>query len=401
MRLGIIRRSGSNHAGLPFLRGKGAAVLALALLLAISFCILPGQAARASTIIEDGIITISDDFVGDQPGGQADESRYAAVESAVGIGPTAEASWPVTIVVTAGGDTTLGCTERQSAMKEGFTNVVAEKGYSWPLSALADILSADDLTLVNFEGTLTESKEAQQKTYNFKGPAEYVNILTAGSVEAVNLANNHFHDYGNKGKEDTKAALDGAGIVYCGAGFTGVYEVKGVKIGLIGNTFPYAKGKRDIRKDVTALRKSGCQIVIASFHWGSEYEAAFSSEQRAIGRAAIDAGADVVIGHHPHIVQGIELYKGRYILYSLGNLMFGGNTDPDDRDSYLARLTFTVTEEGSEPPAFEMIPIRLTEQAKGTDYRPVPAYGAEAERIRDRVLKRSREVDSIGIAADY
>ena len=243
---------------------------------------------------------------------------------------------------------------------------------------------------MNFEGTLTESNDKAEKKFNFKGPAEYTQMLTLGSVEAVNLANNHYGDYGSEGKEDTRAALDEAGIVYCASGLNAVYEAKGVKIGLIGNTFPYQNSRRDISEDVRELREAGCQIVLASFHWGSEYEKDFSGDQRKIGRAAINSGANAVIGHHPHIVQGIEAYEGSYILYSLGNLVFGGNTDPSDRDTYLAQLTFTVHEDGRvEGPALKIIPARLTALSDGTDYRPVLSQGEQAQRIIDRILSRS------------
>ena len=138
-----------------------------------------------------------------------------------------------------------------------------------------------------------------------------------------------------------------------------------------------------------ALREAGCQIVIASFHWGSEYRDDFTGEQRTIGRAAIKAGADIVVGTHPHIVQGIEAYQDSYILYSLGNLVFGGNVDPDDRDAYLARVTFTVYEDHCDAPELTVVPIRLTALDKGTDYRPVVADEADSARIFKRIMKLS------------
>lgn len=302
--------------------------------------------------------------------------------------------WPRKIVVTVGGDCTLGTTDAQRVRDDGFDAVVKEKGLDWPFSELAQVFSQDDLTLVNFEGTLTESTDKTEgKLFNFKGPAEYAQMLVLGSVEAVNLANNHYIDYGEEGKEDTKAALDSYGITYCAAGLTAVYEVRGVKIGLIGNTFPYTDGKRDISKAVKELREAGCQIVIASFHWGTEYKP-YTRDQRNIGRAAIKAGADVIVGHHPHIVQPIELYEDTYILYSLGNLVFGGNTDPDERDTYIAQLTFTVYEDGQvDGLELKIIPMRTTEMNKGTDYRPVFAEGDTYDRILKRILNSSINMD--------
>ena len=304
-----------------------------------------------------------------------------------------EPSWPRTFTVTVAGDTTLGSTDDLRKRDDCFERVAEEKGYGWFFSGLTALFGTDDLTLVNFEGTLTEETQKKEKKFNFKGPAEYNDILTLGSVEAVTIANNHTLDYGEAGREETIENLTQAGLTVSGNGILGVFEKDGVKVGMTGYCFPYADGKKDITKDVKALREMGCQIVIASFHWGSEYREDFTAEQRSIGRAALKAGADIVVGHHPHIVQGIEQYGDSYILYSVGNLVFGGNVDPDDRDAYAARLTFTVYEDRCDPPELTIVPLRLTALDKGTDYRPVLAEGEEAERIVSRILRRSSNMD--------
>ena len=135
-------------------------------------------------------------------------------------------------------------------------------------------------------------------------------------------------------------------------------------------------------------------MIFASFHWGSEYREDFTGEQRTIGRAAIKAGADFVVGHHPHIVQGIEQYEDTYIAYSVGNLVFGGNVDPDDRDAAAIRLTFTVNEKKAEDMKMSIVPLRLTQLKDGTDYRPVIAEGEEAQRIVKRILRRSHKMEN-------
>lgn len=298
-------------------------------------------------------------------------------------------TWPKTFTVTVAGDTTLGSTDELRKREDCFENVAAQRGYDWFLSGLKALFDADDLTLVNFEGTLTEETQKKEKLFNFKGPAAYTDILTLGGVEAVNVANNHTLDYGEQGRTDTIANLEAAGLVVSGNGQLGIFEKDGVKVGMTGYCFPYKDSKKDITADVKALREAGCQIVIASFHWGSEYRDDFTAEQRSIGRAAIRAGADAVVGHHPHIVQGVEAYEDTYILYSLGNLVFGGNVDPDDRDALAARLTFTVYEDHADAPELTLVPLRLTERTDGTDYRPILAEGEEAERIVSRVLRRS------------
>lgn len=318
---------------------------------------------------------------------QSEETESAAQESAQ------DNVWPKTFTVTVAGDTTLGSTDDLRKRADCFENVYAEKGAAWFFSGTQELFAGDDLTLVNFEGTITESNDKKDKKFNFKAPAEYTDILTLGSVEAANIANNHIVDYGDAGEADTVAALEGAGIVVSGNGKLGIFEKNGVKVGMTGYCFPYKNESKDISKDVAALREAGCQIVIASFHWGSEYREDFTREQRMIGRQAIKAGADIVVGHHPHIVQGIEGYEDTYILYSLGNFIFGGNVDPDDRDAYAARLTFTVYEDHCDAPEVTIVPLRLTELEDGTDYRPVIAGGEEAERIVSRILRRSYNMD--------
>lgn len=327
-------------------------------------------------------------------GGADGPTAVFVADGAADAQPAEEAdTWPRTFTITMAGDTTLGSTDDLRKRDDCFEAVAEEKGYGWFFSGLTELFATDDLTLINFEGTLTEETQKKEKKFNFKGPQAYTDILTLGSVEAVTVANNHTLDYGSQGRDDTIANLEGAGIVVSGNGQLGVFEKNGVKVGMTGYCFPYKDGKKDISADVKALREMGCQIVIASFHWGSEYREDFTGEQRTIGRAAIKAGADIVVGHHPHIVQGIESYEDSYILYSVGNLVFGGNVDPDDRDAYAARVTFTVYEDHADAPELTIVPLRLTELTKGTDYRPVLAEGEEADRIVSRILKRSYKME--------
>ena len=145
-------------------------------------------------------------------------------ETEIVIAQTQELSWPQTFTITVAGDTTLGSTDDLRKRDDCFENVAAEKGYAWFLSGLTELFGADDLTLVNFEGTLTEETQKKEKLYNFKGPAEYTDILTLGSVEAVNIANNHTLDYGEQGRADTIQNLEAAGLTVSGNGQLGICE---------------------------------------------------------------------------------------------------------------------------------------------------------------------------------
>ncbi|MDR3051791.1 MAG: CapA family protein [Oscillospiraceae bacterium] len=300
-------------------------------------------------------------------------------------------------VITVGGDCSLGIQPGWEEKFDSFTTLVGAMGEAYPFSGIVGIFSRDDMTLVNLEGPLTHSTDKQKRPVSLKGPPGYVRILQQGSVEAVNLANNHILDYGEEGKAETIATLDQAGIVHSGGAETAIFQKGNIRVGMIGHSMPYNKNRLlDISPQVRALRDAGCQIVIASFHWGSEYKYEFTREQRQLARAAIDAGADVVVGHHPHVIQGIEKYKDRYILYSLGNLVFGGWLTPRDRDSFLAQLTFYVDPDifGQQaPPQLSLLPVLITDQTKGTDYRPVLPDEHESDRILRKILQKSSNMN--------
>lgn len=254
---------------------------------------------------------------------------------------------PVSLTVSVVGDCTLGTDENfdyDTSLNAYYENY----GADYFFSNVKSIFSADDLTIANFEGTLTDSEDREDKEYAFKAPAEYAGILTSGSVEAVNTANNHSHDYGNQGYEDTISALDSAGILNFGYDKTLVTEVKGIKVGLIGiyELKDHLERKEQLKQNIAKVKAEGAQITIVIFHWGNEKEEVPDSNQTTLAHLAIDEGADLVCGHHPHVLQGIEEYKGKNIVYSLGNFCFGGNQYPSDMDTMIFQQTFTVDQNG-------------------------------------------------------
>ena len=170
-------------------------------------------------------------------------------------------------------------------------------------------------------------------------------MLTEGSIEVVSLGNNHARDYGDTGFNDTVDALREAGVGFAVNGISCVREVNGIRVGFLSyrNHTPELDS---LKADIASLRAQ-CDVVVCSFHWGEEYRNVANSEQLERGRAAVDYGADLVLGHHPHVIGSIELYKGVYICYSLGNFCFGGNRNPEDKDSFIFRQTFELTEQGA------------------------------------------------------
>ena len=298
----------------------------------------------------------------------------------------------VIVTISATGDVTIGGDTRKSG-KNVFDKQLEKEpsGLNFPLENVRAIFECDDMTLVNFEGTLTTTKSATKNTYSFAAPPEYVQVLTSGDVEAVSLENNHVMDHGTAGYEDTCKALAGAGILYSGHLGSCIYTTDtGVSIGMLSyQTFNgnYTNIYNSIESDIQALRDAGCPIVIVSYHWGEEKDYVPNERQVPLGRATIDAGADLVIGHHSHRMNPIEEYKGKYICYSLGNFSFAGNTNPADMDTFIFQQRFRVTADGAaQNEGFRIIPCSISSQEKTNDFKPTPKEGEAADEVVKRLL---------------
>lgn len=322
-----------------------------------------------------------------------DNSQKTSSDSQNTDSSNATVSSPVSLTLSVVGDCTLGTDETfdyDTSLNAYYENY----GADYFLQNVKDIFSADDLTIANFEGTLTDSDEREDKTFAFKAPASYASILTGGSVEAVNTANNHSHDYGEQSFNDTLAALDDAGIVHFGYDETAVMDVKGIKVGLVGiyELYDHLEREQQLKDNIAKVKADGAQLIVVIFHWGNETETVPDSNQTTLGRIAIDEGADLVCGHHPHVLQGIETYKGRNIVYSLGNFCFGGNSSPSDMDTMIYQQTFTIDANGvKKDNVTNIIPCSISSAAYDgyNNYQPTPAEGDEATRILGKINERS------------
>ena len=322
-----------------------------------------------------------------------DNSQKASSDSQNTDSSNATVSSPVSLTLSVVGDCTLGTDETfdyDTSLNAYYENY----GADYFLQNVKDIFSTDDLTIANFEGTLTDSDEREDKTFAFKAPASYASILTGGSVEAVNTANNHSHDYGEQSFNDTLAALDDAGIVHFGYDETAVMDVKGIKVGLVGiyELYDHLEREQQLKDNIAKVKADGAQLIVVIFHWGNETETVPDNNQTTLGRIAIDEGADLVCGHHPHVLQGIETYKGRNIVYSLGNFCFGGNSSPSDMDTMIYQQTFTIDADGvKKDNVTNIIPCSISSAAYDgyNNYQPTPAEGDEATRILGKINERS------------
>lgn len=293
------------------------------------------------------------------------------------------------------GDCTLG-TDPIFGYNQTFPNYYDTYGPEYFFEDVRDIFANDDLTVANLEGTLTTSDAREERTWNFKGDPAYAGILTAGAIEAVNVANNHSHDYGPESHTDTLAALDAAGIAHFGYAETWLTERSGVRIGFTGGYDYQAEyaGIRDCEAQITdnirLLQEQGAELIIVCLHWGVENNPYPYPYQTEMAYRIIDAGADLIIGHHPHVLQGIELYHGKYIVYSLGNFCFGGNGNPPDYDTAIVQLTYPIRAgQITGDPALTLIPCSISSQTGYNTYCPTRATGEEAQRIVDKIYDLS------------
>lgn len=280
------------------------------------------------------------------------------------------------IVLSLIGDCSIGDSGQYVTYQNSYHTTIKEHGYDWPFSLVKDILSADDLTVANLEVCLTNRTAHADKTYYLKADPQHVQILKEGSIEVVNTVNNHCEDYRGQGYQDTLDTLDAAGIRRFGSlrpnsanGYDDLLavDVKGIRIGMLGFSYPQESDLKRIGNRITKLKEEeGCDLVIVSLHWGRETHALPNAGQMTYARNIIDMGADVIYGHHAHVTQPIQFYKGKPILYNTGNFTFGTMSQVDPSTG-IFQLVYTRSENGVQLERLQVIPCR-TQPAP--DYRP-------------------------------
>ena len=348
--------------------------LALLLLMCLTLCLT----ALSEGDTEEVSITIFDEngevVVGETP--EPEVTPEPTVDPSL---PVYEADGSILLTMTFAGDMTIGSNVQSSGTSIFEKELEKQKGdINFPFRNVRDILLADDLTMVNFEGTLTTEGRNPDKTGNeflFRADPSYASILPANGVETVSLENNHVLDMGEDGLAETKQSLLSEGVTYASEGEPAIITVKGVTIGSLAyQTFG---GRHDeiaakLPQDIQALRDKGCQIVIVSYHWGDELDYTPNARQVKLGRATIDAGADLVIGHHSHRINPIECYNGKYICYSLGNFSFAGNNKPSDMATFLFQIRMRVRDGVPSSEQIKIIPCRISSRTDYNDFAPTP-----------------------------
>ena len=307
-----------------------------------------------------------------------------------------------TITISGAGDVTLGY--RFDEMFRFISRQGGEEAaHYFPFKNVSNIFKNSDISIVNLEGALTFSNKLRPKKFNFKGNPKFARCLVEGSIDIVNLANNHIMDFYEEGALDTISALDEHKILYTGGGKNlddavtpRFIERNGIKVGFLGyaivgadypardnsagtNKYTLQKSKKELSE-----AKGESDILVISCHWGIERAPFPTPQQKTIARGFIDSGADIVFAHHPHVIQGIEKYQQGIIFYSLGNFIFGGNTFPSDRDSFVAQVA--CNKQGIM--SFSYIPV-IT-HPKPLIFQPYVPAEKEKKRIEEKIKNRSK-----------
>jgi len=288
--------------------------------------------------------------------------------------------------LTFAGDCTLGCHTEHVKAGYGFLMTVGED-YAYPFKNVLTWFENDDFTMVNLEGVLSDEGRPAGPRYSFRGPETYVNFLTENSIEAVTLANNHSHDFGDVGYANTKKVLDEAEVPYVEANSQTLITLdSGLTIGLYATVYNSIDAAA-MEAGIKDLKDQGADLVIYAPHWGTEHSFDPTDEQTQLGHAAIDAGADIVFGCHPHVLQPIEEYNDGIIYYSLGNFSFGGNMYPGDYDTAILQQEVILAPDGTLTLGeLTIVPCSVSSIPDRNNYQPTP-YEEDSEEY-NRVLSK-------------
>jgi len=305
------------------------------------------------------------------------------------------------------GDCSIGDSIQYRDYAISYHATIREKGAKWPFSLVEEVLKADDLTVANLEVVLTNyTKTRQDKAHNLIGDPSHTQVILESGIDLVNTANNHAWDFRAAGYHDALSHLDAAGIPHFGTLYSGtpdgsdvtlIIDVKGVKIGFVGFSYPQEYDKKRIEIRIKDLRDRGAQIVVLSLHWGTEEKTQPTAGQAAYAKFCIDAGADVVYGHHAHILQSVQFYKGKPILYSTGNFTFGTMSQVDP-DTGIFQLTYDVVDGEPVLRRFGVVPCRT--QGSG-DYRPYILTDEEECRTMRKKLVHKSKIKNMTTVTDF
>ena len=299
-----------------------------------------------------------------------------------------------TVTVSFAGDVTLGSEEWLKDSPGNFHEFARDKGYGYFFANVKDLFEQDDLTIVNLEGVLSNSAadENKNKAYRFRGPTDYAKILTEGSVEACAISNNHTKDFGSRGYDDTKEALEAENIGYFGNRDYWIFEKDGIRIAFFSFVSTAYESYRQWTVEISEkLKKDGVNAIVYIYHGGNEYSKEHNWMQWNFARQVIGyRHGDLVIMHHPHVVQGVDVMQNRYIFYSLGNFCFGGNAQVRALQSMVVQADLHFSDDGEflgQQARIYPAHIAATASQDGdpSDFQPKLVTGEDARRVLELV----------------
>ena len=330
--------------------------------------------------------------------GQAEEPGQEPEDETIPV-PIAIERPEGTALVSFLGDCSIGDAVSAAGKAGSYQTVVDREGYAWPFSLVQKYIGTDDMTVGNLEIVITTRTRHKNIVYPLRADPDHINILTEGSIEVLNTANNHCYDFYRDGYVDTLQALDDAGIDRFGCvnytrknGFDDVLvkDVNGIRFGMIGFTYPTDADVKHAEQLIKKLREEDhCDYVIVSLHWGRETYTVPGQGNAKYAKKMLDAGADMIYGHHPHVLQPIAFHNNKPILFSTGNCTFGTLSNNMDQHAGIFQITFEKTENGAVPRRLEVIPCKYY---KSGDYR-IEEETDEAEREKTfKILSPGRNL---------
>jgi poly-gamma-glutamate capsule biosynthesis protein CapA/YwtB (metallophosphatase superfamily) len=299
------------------------------------------------------------------------------------------------------------CAVGDLMMSSWIIDVVKENGVDFPFDSTRFLLKKGDITIANLEAPLTETGSAyKDKTFTFKVPPSFIDGIKRSGIDVVTLANNHILDFGIQGLSNTITILDSNNIKHIGAGKNRsfacaptIVDFYGIKVGFLGFSMTYPKefwAKKNswgtcypdeaLLYRVISESEKNADLTVVSFHWGAEKRETPKDYQTFFARKAIDFGADLVLGHHPHVLQGLELYKNKLIAYSLGNYVFGSYSN-NAKDSIVLEAELTLNGLLSA----KVYPISVFNAT--VNFQPVLHKGKKLKAVLDHLNEISKDLN--------
>ncbi|HZS13468.1 MAG TPA: CapA family protein [Candidatus Dormibacteraeota bacterium] len=264
--------------------------------------------------------------------------------------------------------------------------------WTYPLAATKDILQSGDVTFVNLESPLLPSCPDVVTGFTFCADARFAAAMQGAGVDVVNVANNHSTNEGQSGLDQTVSVVQSHGMMVSGFSRIAVMDVRGLRFAFVGMNLVGSKLDPAQLQSLITKARSEADVVVVQFHWGREYETyPFSAagiapdDPKVVGRLAVDDGADIVIGNHPHCVQGSEMYKGHLITYAHGNFIFDQNWSVGTQEGVIGKYWFA----GTRLVGVQYVPVRINADVQPRPLDPATGEGAQ---ILGRMLRSTQEL---------